>query len=136
MKLLNADKVRMATDRQLAEIVMCPYEVMEMEKHCHFEGNKRRCEECTYDWLRKPVSNEPVNSFVKIIPGDVLEFYDTKEIVVVIRVMMESGYAVVMHSNWQQNLLLIDGINEVTKKIAHVPHFDDGIKCLVNLCGK
>lgn len=48
----NADRIRAMSDRELAEIIMCPYD-FEME----ICSKKDACIDCCMDWLKQPAED-------------------------------------------------------------------------------
>lgn len=49
----NADKIRSMTDQELAEIIMCPYDID--EDLCN---NGKTCLDCCLEWLQQPAEGE------------------------------------------------------------------------------
>lgn len=48
--MTNADRIRSMTDEELAETVMCPFDIIGSNKTCFY---KRNCKECVLAWLQK-----------------------------------------------------------------------------------
>lgn len=51
----NADRIRSMSDEELAEIIACP-KVLFDRMDCF--DDSRDCEDCIYEWLRKPAGEE------------------------------------------------------------------------------
>lgn len=49
-KKTNADKIRAMSDEELAETIMCPFDIIGSSEICFY---KRNCKECTLEWLQK-----------------------------------------------------------------------------------
>lgn len=56
----NADKIRSMSDEELAEIIMCPAEFDNVEKHCRSvdANNETDCIECCLKWLQHRYEEE------------------------------------------------------------------------------
>lgn len=49
-KKTNADKIRAMSDEELAETIICPFDIIGSNEICFY---KRNCKECTLAWLQK-----------------------------------------------------------------------------------
>ena len=48
--MTNADRIRNMTDEELAETIMCPFDIIGSNETCNY---KRNCQECALAWLQK-----------------------------------------------------------------------------------
>lgn len=48
--MTNADRIRNMTDEELAETIMCPFDIIGSNETCFY---KRDCKECVLTWLQK-----------------------------------------------------------------------------------